>query len=75
MRTSPDLRTHSGWCMKWPVTEYNQTEHEGCPMHFATRDCACTCGHKGERSLESRSMAFQPYVPPKPMKVKEEDTE
>jgi hypothetical protein len=58
-----------------PVSEYTQGEHDKCPMHFQTRDCACTCGHKGERSLESRSMTFQPYTPPRKQQlvVKEED--
>ena len=55
----------SGWCLKMPVTEWNQEEHDKCPMHFETRSCACTCGHKGERSLESRGMVFTPYIPPK----------
>lgn len=64
----PDLTAHSGWCMKWPVSEYNQAEHDGCPMHFATRDCTCTCGHKGERSLEDRGMTRYEVTKPKPKK-------
>jgi hypothetical protein len=69
-----DLTLHSGWCMKWPVGEHNQAEHDKCPMHFSTRSCACTCGHKGERSLESRGTVYTPYIPPKSktIKVKEE---
>jgi hypothetical protein len=59
----------SGWCMKMPVTESNQAENDGCPEHFQTRSCACTCGHKGSRSLESRAMVFQPRLTPKPLRV------
>ena len=73
--TKPDLKTHSGWCMKWPVGEHNQKEHDGCPRHFQTRSCACPCGHKGERSLESRGMTLQPVMQAKPMKIKEEKEE
>jgi len=62
--------------MKLPVSEFNQTEHDGCVMHFQTRDCACECGHKGEKSLEDREMVFQPYVAPKKqIKSTEEDDE
>jgi len=66
--------TRSGWCLK-PVNEYTQAEHDGCFMHFQTRDCTCECGHKGERSLESRKTTFQPYVPPrnKQIEIKEEE--
>lgn len=55
----------SGWCLKLPVTEWNQAEHDLCYEHFGTRDCACTCGHAGSRSLEDRGMSFTPYIPPK----------
>jgi hypothetical protein len=65
----------SGWCLKLPLSAYNQAEHDKCPMHFATRSCDCTCGHEGERTLESRGMVFTPYIPPKTIKIKEEDTE
>lgn len=65
----PDLTLHSGWCLKWPVSEYNEAEHDKCPMHFSTRSCACTCGHKGERSLESRNMTYQPRSTPKALKI------
>lgn len=68
--------TRSGWCMKLPVTEYNQAEHDGCYLHFMSSDCTCDCGHKGERSLESRETVFQPYVAPrKQLKTKDEDDE
>lgn len=53
----PDLTEHSGWCLKWPVTEWNTEEHDGCPEHFATRSCTCLCGHAGSRTLESRGMS------------------
>lgn len=59
----------SGWCMKLPVTEWNTEEHDGCPEHFQTRTCACTCGHKGSRLLEDRGMQFQPVMSPKPIRV------
>jgi hypothetical protein len=59
----------SGWCLKLPLTEYNQGEHDGCPRHFETRSCACTCGHEGERTLEQRETEFKPYVPPKKPRV------
>jgi hypothetical protein len=45
-------------------------------MHFQTRDCACDCGHKGERSLESRDTVFLPYITPKKkIVIKEEEQE
>jgi hypothetical protein len=59
----------SGWCMKLPVSEWNQDEHDKCPQHFQTRDCACTCGHAGAKSLESRGLTFQPRLAPKPLKI------
>lgn len=59
----------SGWCLKAPVTEWNQGEHDLCPLHFATRDCACECGHAGERSLEDRGMTYTPYIPAKKLKL------
>lgn len=62
--------TRSGWCLKLPVTEYNTEEHDGCAKNFSSSTCTCTCGHKGERSLESRNMTFQPYVPPKKQQLK-----
>jgi hypothetical protein len=37
--------------------------------------CECDCGHKGERTLESRETKFQPYVPPKNLIVKKDDDE
>lgn len=61
--------TRSGWCLKLPITEYNQAEHDGCALHFTSGDCSCECGHKGERSLESRNMTYQPYVAPKALKI------
>lgn len=68
--------TRSGWCLKLPVTEFNQAEHDGCYLHFMTRMCTCDCGHKGERSLESRETVYQPYVPPRnQLKAKDEDDE
>jgi len=69
--------TRSGWCLKLPVTEFNQAEHDGCFLHFMSHDCTCDCGHKGERSLASRETVFQPYVPPKTkaIKVEEEETD
>jgi hypothetical protein len=64
----------SGWCLKLPISKWNQEEHDKCYLHFQTRDCMCECGHKGERSLESRETLFQPYVPPKKQLVtKDED--
>lgn len=68
-----DLTAHSGWCMKWPVGPYNTEEHDKCPEHFQTRSCACTCGHKGSRTLESRGTTFQPYLPPKTKTIKKEE--
>lgn len=67
-------KTHrSGWCLKYPVTEFNQTEHDGCYKNFMSSVCECDCGHKGERSLESRETRFQPFVPPKLKEIKVED--
>lgn len=71
----PDPTLHSGWCMKWPVSEYNEAEHDKCPMHFSTRSCACTCGHKGERTLESRGMTYQPRTTPKALKITTDEGE
>ena len=65
---------NSGWCLK-PVNEYTQEEHDKCYLHFQTRDCKCDCGHKGERSLESRSMTFQPFVPPRKQQLKTTEEE
>lgn len=66
----------SGWCLKLPLSDYNKEEHDKCPMHFATRSCSCSCGHKGERTLESRATIFTPYVPPKAkIVIKEEEEE
>ena len=70
--------TRSGWCLKLPVTEYSQKEHDGCAKNFSSSVCTCECGHKGERTLESRGMTWQPYVPPKKQQLvikKEEDNE
>lgn len=64
----PDLATHSGWCMKWPVSEWNQAEHDGCPKHFATRDCACPCDHPGEKSLVDRGITRYEVTKPKTKK-------
>jgi hypothetical protein len=66
----------SGWCLQLPVTKWNQEAHDKCIMHFQTRDCACDCGHKGERSLESRDTVFLPYITPKKkIVIKEEEQE
>lgn len=65
--------TRSGWCMKLPVTEFNQEEHDGCYLYFMSSTCTCECGHKGERSLESRETIFQPYVPKKQLIIKKEE--
>jgi hypothetical protein len=68
----------SGWCLKLPVTEFNQAEHDGCYKHFATRSCACECGHKGERTLESRDVTRYTVATPKKLKTiegTEDDTE
>jgi len=59
----------SGWCLKLPVSEWNQAEHDGCPKNLMSSVCACTCGHTGERTLESRGTVFQPYVSPKKPKL------
>lgn len=69
--------TRSGWCLKLPVSEYSQAEHDKCAMNFPTSVCTCECGHKGERTLESRGMVFLPYIPPKKQLVtkKEEDND
>lgn len=69
----PDLSAHSGWCMKWPLSDYNQEEHDKCPEHFATRSCACTCGHKGSRTLESRATVRYEVAKPKAIKLKKEE--
>lgn len=65
----------SGWCLKLPANEWSQAEHDKCPQTFPQLDCECPCGHKGARTLESRAMVRQPYVPPKTkaIKVEEED--
>jgi hypothetical protein len=55
--------------MKYPVTQWNTEEHDKCPMHFPHRSCTCDCGHKGERTLESRGMTLQPYIPPRAIKA------
>jgi len=65
--------TRSGWCLKLPVTEFNQNEHDGCYLHFMSSTCTCDCGHKGERSLASRETVYQPYVPPKVKAIKAEE--
>lgn len=70
-----DLTAHSGWCMKWPLSPYNQAEHDGCPEHFATRSCACTCGHKGSRTLESRAIVRYEVAKPKTKKEEKTDDE
>lgn len=76
MRKVKPLDPHrSGWCLKLPVTEWNQGEHDGCPKTFPSGDCLCPCGHKGERTLESRNMSYRPYVPPKIIKVEKEEDE
>lgn len=70
--------TRSGWCMKLPVTEYNQAEHDGCFLYFMSSTCTCECGHKGERSLASRETVYQPYLPPKKQQLvikQEEDND
>lgn len=59
----------SGWCFKLPVSEWTQEEHDKCPKNFSSSTCECPCEHKGERSLESRNMTYQPFVPPKTLKV------
>jgi hypothetical protein len=59
--------------MKWPVSLYNENEHDGCPKNFATRSCACPCGHKGERTLESRGMLKYEVTKPKPKKEQVEE--
>jgi hypothetical protein len=61
--------------MKWPVSEWNQEEHDGCPEHFATRSCACTCGHKGSRTLESRAIVKYEVAKPKTKKEQVEEKE
>lgn len=68
-------KTHrSGWCLKYPVTKWNQAEHDGCYKNFMSSTCECDCDHKGERSLESRATTYQPYVPPKGLKIEKEET-
>lgn len=52
----------SGWCLKLPVSEYNQNEHDGCPKFFTTRDCACKCGHKGARVREGMDVKPAPIT-------------
>lgn len=63
----------SGWCLKLPITQYNQAEHDGCYKNFMSSICQCDCDHKGERSLESRETIYQPYVPPKALVMKKDD--
>lgn len=67
----------SGWCLKLPVTEWNQERHDKCPKNFPSSVCECPCNHVGERSLESRGMTWNPYVPPKAAKIEptEEDND
>ncbi len=67
--------TRSGWCLKLPVTEFNQAEHDGCYLYFMSTTCTCDCGHKGERSLASRETVFQPYVAPKKQQLKAAEDE
>ena len=43
----------SGWCL-WPVNEKTAVEHDRCPKHFRSGECACPCEHKGERTVEER---------------------
>lgn len=70
----PDLTLHSGWCLKWPVSEYNEAEHAKCPVNFSTRSCACTCGHEGERSLEDRGIVRYEVTKPRKKKDTEDDS-
>jgi hypothetical protein len=74
-KINPITPHRSGWCLKLPLAEHNQAEHNKCPRTFPAGDCLCSCGHKGERTLESRGMVPRPYVAPKTIKIKEEDTE
>jgi hypothetical protein len=75
--TKPITPHRSGWCLKLPVSEWTQGEHDKCPQTFPAGDCECTCGHKGSRSLESRGMSYRAVVKPKPVKIEtmEEDSE
>lgn len=77
MRKIKPITPHrSGWCLKLPVSEWTQEEHDKCPKTFPQGDCQCACGHKGERTLESRGMSYSLFVPPKPKEpVIEEDTD
>lgn len=54
------MTDRSGWCLKLPVTEYNQAEHDGCYKYFMTRECACTCGHKGAKVREGMNIRPAP---------------
>lgn len=76
-RIKPLDPMRSGWCLKLPYNKWSEAEHDKCPMTFPSGDCLCPCGHKGERTLESRAMTYSPYVPPKAPKitVKDEDDE
>lgn len=67
----------SGWCLKLPVSQWSQGEHDKCPRTFPAGDCLCPCDHVGERTLESRAMVPRPVIPQRPVKVevKEEDDE
>lgn len=76
-KTKPITPHRSGWCLKLPVSEWNQEEHDKCPQSFPERECQCTCGHKGSRTLESRAMVKRAVVASKPVitEPKEEDSE
>lgn len=76
-KTKPITPHRSGWCLKLPVSEWTQEEHDKCPQTFPEGDCLCACGHKGGRTLESRAMVPRIVAAPRPVKIetKEEDSE